>query len=902
MPLSTESIRSRYSRRHVIARHRLAATFLCVFALSAAVSPAKAVRAEASGPTPEAFFGFRMGADDHLADWDGMVRYFTELDRVSDRMTVEPVGQTTGKRPYLLATISSPETIASLAQVRARHRRLADPLTTPEAEALTLARDGKVVVLIGAGVHSTEIGSTQAMNELAWTLALDRSPTVERILRHVVVLLVPCENPDGLQQIVDWYRSNRGTPYEDSPPPELYHQYAGHDNNRDAYMNTQVETANLTRIMYRDWLPEVYLDLHQMGPARARIFLPPYRSPSNPNIDPLLWSEINVLGQTMAAHVQASGRTGVLWGETYTGFWQGANSTAPWWHNIVGLLSEVAGARLAGPIDQEPADPAPGSLAFATRQRQADPGAVLIQPPSDTQYRMNYPEPWLGGTWTPRDVVEYHLLAAMGLLEGAANNHEILSQNFYRMHQRTVERFSAGNPFAFVVPPDQGDRGAATELVRLLEAGGGEVVRAAEPFVADGKSFAAGTVVVPLAQPFGRWIKDLLEPQTYPDVRPASGAPAERPYDVTAWTLGMLMGVDVQQIERPFSLPRANAGALAANGRIVGSGATAVIGRAANADVTLVNRLLASGARLAWTPAPVTLDDRQWAAGTIFTKDVSQEVLTSALRDLPVTVTLTDNWPESTLIPMRPPRTAIIDPWGGHSDAGWTRWIFERHGFAYTRLRPPEIRGTDLARRFDAIVVPEIPTALLLHGMQGPRVRPEYRGGLEDAGIQALRAFVDAGGTLVTFGNAAELAIDRLDAPLTIATRGDDLDGTYCPGALLRIALTPEHPVTFGMPAAADAMFVMNSGYAASRGADGIIPIARYATEELRRSGYLAGGNRLAGTLAAAEVPMGRGRVIVLGFRPQHRAQTWGTFKMIFNALYYAAARGAQPPPPTQMF
>jgi hypothetical protein len=251
---------------------------------------------------------------------------------------------------------------------------------------------------------------------------------------------------------------------------------------------------------------------------------------------------------------------------------------------------------------------------------------------------------------------------------------------------------------------------------------------------------------------------------------------------------------------------------------------------------------------------------------------------------------------------MRLPRTAIVEPWGGHSDAGWTRWILEQYEFPYARLRPPEIRGTDLARRFDAIVVPEIPTALLLHGMQGPRVRPEYRGGLEDAGIQALRAFVDAGGTLVTFGNAAEMAIDRLDVPLTIATRGDDLDGTYCPGALLRIQLTPDHPVTFGMPAAADAMFVLNSGYAASRGADGIIPIARYASEDLRRSGYLAGGNRLAGTLAAAEVPMGRGRVIVLGFRPQHRAQTWGTFKLIFNALYYAAARGAQTPPPTQMF
>jgi hypothetical protein len=884
----------------VTALLRLAALLLCALLLA----PASGLgRSTPAGPTPEAFFGFRMGADDHLVDWNGMVRYFTELDRLSDRMTVETVGQTTGGRPYLVAAISSPDTIASMAQARARHRRLADPRATTEAEALNIARDGKVVVLIGAGVHSSEIGSTQAMNELAWTLALDRSPATERILRHVIVLLVPCENPDGLQQIVEWYRSNKGTPYEDSPPPELYQPYAGHDNNRDAYMLTQAETTHLARIMYNDWLPEVYLDLHQMGPARARIFLPPYRSPSNPNIDPLLWSEVNVLGQTMAAHVQASGRTGVLWGETYTGFWQGANSTAPWWHNIVGLLSEVAGARLAGPIDQEIAEPAPGSLAPMPTRRDADPGTVLIQPPSDTQYRMNYPEPWLGGTWTPRDVVEYHLLATMGLLEGAANNHEMLSRNFYRMHQRTVQRFSTGHPFAFVVPPGQVDPGAAAELVRLLDAGGAEVITTAEPIVADGREYGAGTVVVPLAQPFGRWIKDLLEPQTYPDVRPAPGAPAERPYDVTAWTLGMLMGVDVQQIEHPFAVPAARPEAtMVRPSSIVGTGTTAVVGRNANADVILINRLLESGARLAWTPAVATVDGREWPAGSVFVKQISRDALRSAVRDLPVTVNLIDGWPDSTLIPMRLPRTGILEPWGGHSDAGWTRWVFERHGLPYARLRPPEIRGTDLARRFDAIVIPEIPNALLLHGMQGPRVRPEYRGGLEEAGIQALRAFVDAGGTLLTFGNAAELAIDRLDAPLTIATRGDDLDGTYCPGALLRIRMAPDHPVTFGMPEEADVMFVMNSGYTASRGADAIVPIARYATEGLRRSGYLAGGNRLGGTMAAAEVPMGRGRVIVLGFRPQHRGQTWGTFKLIFNALYYAAARGAQTPAPTQMF
>jgi hypothetical protein len=885
----------------VPARFRLTTALISAFLLTTAAGIGRTVESPAS---PEAFFGFRMGAPDRLVDWKGMVRYFAELDRVSDRIVVDTVGETTGGRPYLVAAISSPDTIAALAQARARHRRLADPRETTEAEALAIAREGKVVVLVGAGVHSTEIGSTQAMNELAWTLALDRSPQTERILRHVIVLLVPCENPDGLQQIVEWYRNNRGTPYEDSPPPELYHRYAGHDNNRDAYMLTQTETAHLARIMYREWLPEVYLDLHQMGPSRARIFLPPYRSPSNPNVDPLLWSEVNLLGQTMAAHVQGAGRTGVLWGETYTGFWQGANSTAPWWHNIVGLLSEVAGARLAGPVEQERADPAPGSLAQPTAKQDSDPGAVLIQPPSDTQYRMNYPEPWLGGSWTARDVVEYHLLATMGLLEGAANNHEMLSRNFYRMHQRTIARFSAGNPYAFIVPPRQRDPGAAAELVRLLEAGGAEIATARAAIVADGQTYEAGSTVVPLAQPFGRWIKDLLEPQTYPDVRPAPGAAPERPYDVTAWTLGMLLGVDVRQINRPFEVPssRSSASNRVAASTIIGGGVNAVIAREANADLIVINRLLGADAHLSWTPSAIRLAGRDWPAGTVFAKDLPRRTLERATRQLHVTVETIDAWPESTLVPMRLPRVAIVEPWGGHIDAGWTRWVFDQHDLPYTRLRPPEMRSADLAHRFDAIVLPEIPIPQLLHGMQGPRVRPEYRGGLDEAGIVALRTFVDAGGTLVTFGNAAELAIDRLDMPLAVAARGDDIDATYCPGALLRIRLTPDHPVTFGMPGETDAMFVLNSGYVPSRGADGIVPLARYATEGLRRSGYLAGGNRLAGTLAAAEVAMGRGRVIVLGFRPQHRGQTWATFKLIFNALYYAAARGAQSPPATQMF
>ncbi len=314
---------------------------------------------------------------------------------------------------------------------------------TTDAQAERIAREHKAVVLIGAGVHSNETGSAQAVNELVWRLATERSPAIDHLLRNLIVLVVPSQNPDGLQMMAEWQARNAGTPYEDAPLPELYHPYAGHDNNRDGFMQTQVETQHLSRLLYRDWLPEVYLDLHQMGPTRARVFVPPYRNPANPNIDPLVWSQANLLGQTMATRLQAEGKTGVLWGETYSGYWQGANSTTPWWHNIVGMLSEVASARPTSAVVQEAARAAPGSLAAPPERPQE---SAQLAPPSDVQFRMNYPEPWLGGRWTPRDVVEHHLLAALGLLEGVANNRVMLKRNFHAMQRRTIERFTAGRP------------------------------------------------------------------------------------------------------------------------------------------------------------------------------------------------------------------------------------------------------------------------------------------------------------------------------------------------------------------------------------------------------------------------------------------------------------------------
>lgn len=860
-----------------------------VLALLALPWPATPQSRQPGPPSPEAFFGYRMGAGTGLPTWDRTVEYLRAVARTSPRVRVDEVGKTTDGRPYLLVTISTPDTLKTLAEARAVQHRLADPRVTTDAQASRLAQDHKAVVLIGAGVHSTETGSPQAMNELVWRLATERSPAIDHVLENLIVLIVPSQNPDGLQMVAEWQAQNAGTPYEDAPLPGLYHRYAGHDNNRDGFMQALVETQHLSRLLYRQWLPEVYLDLHQMGPARARIFVPPYRNPVNPNIDPLVWSEVNVLGQTMAARLQADGKTGVVWGETYSGYWQGANSTTPWWHNIIGMLSEVASARPTSPVLQEPARAAPGSLATPPSRTTE---SSQLAPPSDVQFRMNYPEPWLGGRWTPRDVVDHHLLAALGLLEGVASNRVMLKRNFHAMQRRTIERFASGGPWAFVVPAVQRDRGTADSLLRVLRAGGAEVDVVTAP---GGGALSAGDAVIRLAQPFGRWVKDLLEPQVYPEPRTA----ADRPYDVTAWTLGLQMGVDVNRLDHPMAVSLAPWGERPRRGRITGTGDSIAIGRETNAASTLINRLWAQGASVAWARSPLELPGGPLPAGTAIVSGVPWTVIEREVAQAGVDATaIAENTPVDVTSARRP-RVAVIEPWGGAIDAGWTRWVLEQHAFDYTRLRPAELQDRTVASRFDAIVIPEIPSLQLLRGLQGTQTRPEHRGGLEDRGVATLKHFVQTGGTIITLGNAAEFAIDHLDLPAVVVSRTDDADTALVPGTLLHVSLAPDHPVNAGMPARVDVMNVMNNGYGPGRGAEGLRAIARYPDEPLVASGYASGESRLRGHLAAFDVAMGRGRIVVLGFRPQHRGQTWATFKLLFNAIFLAASGSAPGDPLT---
>jgi Zinc carboxypeptidase len=886
--------------RHRRTLMRCAVTIGAVVGLTAAAP----LGGQSALPTPEAFFGFPMGADRQLADWRRTVEYFRTIDRLSDRVVVQELGPTTSGLPYIVAIVSAPATIADLPRHQAEQRRLADPRVTAEPEAARIAREGKAVVLIGGSVHANEIGSSQMMNDLLYDLAAGNDDWARRVLDDTIVLLVPSQNPDGHQTMAEWHEQNRGTPWEDAPLPELYHRYAGHDNNRDSYMLTQVETRYLAQLTYRDWLPEVYLDQHQMGSGRARIFVPPFKNPPNPNVDPLVWSEVNLLGQAMAARLQAAGKTGIFWGEVYSGFWQGANSTNPWWHNMIALLTEVASARLAAPIFQQVA---PDEAPAAERPRPV-PGDLQIPPPTDLQFRMNYPEPWRGGRWTFADVVEYHKLAAVGLLEAVAGHREMLKRNFYLMNRRSIERFARGRPYAFVVPIDQHDPGTAAHLLRLLQAGGAEVHRARSPFTAGGIEHPAGTPVVLLAQPFGRWVKDLLEPQRYPDIRwPSPSAPIDRPYDMTAWSLGMLMGVRTIEIDRPFTadLELLADDAPPPPGGVSGTGATWILPHEPNASITATHRLLDAGADVAWLTGELRLDGRVHPPGSIIVQRADGKALSDAAVSLGLDAVATEVMvPAERLLPLSLPRVAVYEPWGGSIDAGWTRWAFEQHELPYTRVRHTDVLREDFATRFDVLVLPEMPDTVMLRGLQGPGVRPEHRGGLGEEGTARLRAFVERGGTVVTLGNSAEFAIEQLAVPVTNIVADEPAESFFCPGSILRIDVDTGHPIGYGMPREAAAMFVNNGGYLPTgRAGLSVAAPVRYPQAPLLMSGWIVGEPRLRGTSAVLDVAMGQGRVIMLTFRVQNRGQALGTFKLLFNSILYGPASTAMvAPAPTQQF
>ncbi len=890
----------------------LVASLLMACAMFIVAPPARAQ----SLPAPEEFLGFKVGTDKKLARWDQVVDYMQRAAKASERVRFTELGKSTMGNPFVMLAISSPANLARLEEIRANQSKLAHPYDLDEKSAQQIIAKDPAVILITCTIHSTEIGSTQMTLELVHRLATDHSPYIDSLLDNVVFLLMPSVNPDGQVMVVDWYNKNVGTEYEASPMPWLYHKYTGHDDNRDGFMLTQIETRLVTQVLYKDWFPLLFLDEHQMGSNGARIFVPPFSDPINPNQDPLILSEVDLMGMYMFSALNAKGYTGVVYGEQYPYWYEGPAKNGGWWHNIIGMLTEVASARVASPIEQERGQlfRSPGA-----RGQSEGPGfgggdpRKPLPPPSDTWQRANYPRPWLGGTWKLRDIVDYELTITYALLEGAAANRVMLQQNFYRLNRKAIETGKKGDPFAYVIPGKQHDPGAAARMLEALDLAGVEIYHAPAQFEAEGKKYDAGGYVIPMTQPYRNYARDLLEPQKYPMKPAGPGQAPERPYDVTGWTLPLQMGVEVVEVKKPFEakldrvspipMPGGGISSKTAGGK---NGGTYLLSHDWNNSAIAVNRLLGKPGQgeaafdVYWTAESQHDGAKEIPAGTIAVRPRGGKDVGAALgqigREARVTFTPAGTRLDGSAWKLRAPRIGLYQPWTANMDEGWTRWLLEQYGFPYTTIHNDDVRAGKLGEKFDVIVFASQSKRGILEGLRGDWVRPEYRDGIGEDGSRAIAEFVREGGSLVALDEASEFAIDALGLPVRNTLRGVPPDKFYCPGAVLKILVDNHNPLAYGMPEESSAYFLNSPAFellapfTENRGR----AVARYPADNPLQSGWIGGPEYIEDKLGAVEVSYGKGRVVLLGFRAQFRAQSHATFKLLFNALHWSAASQAR--------
>ena len=858
------------------------------WAILLCIASASGLRA-AEIPGTTSHFGFRPGDDFRLATWPSVVDYFKKVDAASDRVVVRELGKTTEGRPYLVAIVSNEATIKDLDRYQELQKAVAQPRDLTD-EGSKVVVESKPVVLITCSIHSTETASTMMALELLHDLAANDDPATREILDNAILLLVPSANPDGVDKVAAWYERTKGHPWEGDGMVELYHKYAGHDTNRDWFMLNLQETRLLTRFLYREFPPTLAYDVHQMGSKGARLFVPPFFDPINPNLDAKLNQGIFLIGAHMAADLATAGKKGVLSNAMYDNWWNGGMRTTPQRHNVVAVLTEAASVKMASPIFLDRAQ-----LAGQTRGFNNHDPAV------------NFVEPWPGGWWKLRDIIDYELIAARSLLTLAARYRGQFQSNYHRLGLEAIRKGRTEPPYGWVVPIDQRDPSTAAKMVGILHDSGLRVMKAKSPFAADGVTYAAGSWILPADQPYRAHLKDMMERQRYPD-RFGPGGAAEPPYDVAGWTLPLQMGVKAVALGNAYSGEFEEVDRVEPPKGNVKNGDESpeyyAISNQTNDCFVAVNILLKAGIDVKELTVPAGEFEgrdfvRELPIGTLMieatpkTRDQLGRLLKSSplnaegragLRTNPNFVAFNEGNPGIKTVLLTRPKLALYQPWVPSMDEGWTRFVLEQFDFPYTTVHDSDIRAGNLLDRFGVILLPSISARTIREGYRPDETEPAYVGGLGPEGVAALRTFVEKGGRLVCLEESCHFAIDALGLPVKEILKDQKTSDFYAPGSILRCKLTPGWLVS-GMSDEVSVYFDRSLAFEPTGPKEETYVAATYAGGNPLESGWLLGPEKVQGKAALLHVRVGKGLVVLFGFPPQHRGQTHGTFRLLFNAL-----------------
>ena len=844
--------------------------------------------------TPEEFFGFQPGTDCSLFTYNPLIEYLQEVAEFSPRVKMIEIGESPMGAKMYATFFSSEENISNLDRLKHINKELAINSDLSENEVKTYTDEGKVFIMAALSMHSTEVGPSQSAPLVAYEIATTNDPEILNWLENVVYMIVPSHNPDGMDLVVNHYNQSKGTKYEGGNLPVVYHKYVGHDNNRDFITLTQSDNLAVARLYNKTWYPQVMVEKHQMGSYGPRYFVPPMHDPIAENIDELVWNWTWIFGSNMATDMAADGLAGISQHYLFDDYWPGSTETALW-KNVIGLLTECASVQFAKPI-------------YIEKNELRASGKGL----GEYKKSINMPFPWEGGWWRLSDIIEYEMSSTWSLIKtGSIHKKEILL-NRNVLCKKEVEKGKTLAPSYYIMSATQHDKGELNGLITLLDEHGVSVYKTSDKLQYNGRVIEKGDYIVPLAQPYRAFIKEVMEAQKFPERHYTAGGKMIRPYDITSWSLPLHRGVSSFQIDEvvdelesalikvkfPLQLEVEHSENVESIVFPVNNNESFKVAFAAMLEGIEVSRVTES-----FKVGEIILQKGDFV---INVGKKNSDKLHDIFNDLTVSpISLNESISEN-IEELELPKIALIETNFHDMDAGWTRYVFDTYKIPFTVVKPGEVKEKNLSE-FDVIIFPDNNKSILLEGKYKrssgtysiPSYDPLFRKGIEKEGVQKLMKFVNDGGTIVSWGLSTGLFLgaqsikisekEKEEFQLPVSDISDNMKkgGLYIPGSLLNINLKVDHPLTLGMQKTAKVFTRGRPVFSTS------IPyfdtdrrvIASYPDDNILASGYAKNNKLLEGKSAMVWAKKGKGNFVFYGFYPQFRASTAGTYKLLFNAL-----------------